>query len=396
VYLKHLSLTNFRNFVRLEVDFPLQPVVLAGDNAQGKTNLLEAIYYLASTRSSHAESERELMNWDAQRDDQAFTRLGAVVERDAADVRLEIVLANLSAAVPTLRRTLKVNGGRCKVEDFIGMLRVVLFEPHDLDLVDGPPTLRRRFIDRMLCQIDPCYSRALTGYTQVLTRRNHLLRLLRDSHNAADQIAFWDEKLVEHGTYLMLRRQKAIDELNALSTDLHPSLSGTPDPLKLVYRPSMIPRQDAAFQMLLPLELPPPRLTEEKQLASEFAAQLEAIRDQEIARGVSLLGPHRDDVRFRLGDVDMNLYASRGQQRTIALTLKLAEMQLIHIESGEEPLLLLDDVLSELDAARRHYLIEMIRPQSQVILTTTELASVGLTLLDNARCWRIESGRLVP
>jgi DNA replication and repair protein RecF len=267
--------------------------------------------------------------------------------------------------------------------DLLGQLNVVLFVPEDIDLVFGPPSLRRRYLDAMLCQIDPPYCRALSRYNQVVTQRNALLRTLRDRGGDPTQLVFWDERLVEHGTYLVTRRQEALLALDELAHTVHAELTERVEGLRLRYVPS--------------LEIKGPESP--GGLGTAFQRQLQALRQREIAAGVTLLGPHRDEVRFLINDADAGIYGSRGQQRTAALALKLAEVELMRREAGEHPILLLDDVLSELDAHRRRFLLHRLASPNgsqQAIITTTDLHSLPNTFLSSCQLWRVEMGRLLP
>lgn len=410
--IEHLSLTNFRNYARLELGFPSRTILLQGDNAQGKTNLLEAIYYLATTRSPHAGAEHELVNWLADSQDLPHARLVAEVRKGDSSLRVEIVLVRTQSSRangPALsgakgsryRKHIKVNGVNKRALDLIGQVNVVLFLPEDIVLVSGSPSGRRRYLDATLCQIDPHYCRILQKYNRVLTQRNHLLRTLRERAGDLDQLLFWDRSLVENGTYLVARRQEAIGELDRLAQVIHLELTGQKERLRLRYEPSFDPSRPPPSDYQLPLELevasePGVQQLEAdmSQVAEAFRAQLHEIRRQEILRGMTLVGPHRDDLRFLVGGVDQTIYGSRGQQRTAALALKLAEVRLIGQEVGEQPILLLDDVMSELDDARRGYLMRMMDGAQQAILTTTDLKAYSTEFLAEATLLRVREGRI--
>ncbi len=402
--IEHLSLTNFRNYARLELDFPGHTILLQGDNAQGKTNLLEAIYYLATTRSPYAGAEHELVNWLAENQDLPHARLVAQVRKGDSSLRIEITLVRtqaLGANGPRYRKHIKVNGVNKRALDLIGQVNVVLFLPEDIDLVAGSPSGRRRYLDATLCQIDPRYCRILQKYNRVLTQRNHLLRTLRQREGDLDQLLFWDRSLVENGAYLVARRQEVVGELDKLAQAIHLELTGQKERLRLRYEPSFDPSHPLPSDYQLPLELD--LLSEPgthqlganlSQVTEAFRAQLREIRGREILQGMSLIGPHRDDLRFSVGGIDLTIYGSRGQQRTAALTLKLAEVKLIGQEVGEQPILLLDDVMSELDDARRGYLMRMIDGAQQAILTTTDLKAYSTEFLAEVTLLRVKEGRI--
>jgi DNA replication and repair protein RecF len=380
--LTHLSLHNVRNFVRLDFDLPPGVTVLLGDNAQGKTNFLEAIYYLATSRSPYASADRELVNWlTAEQEPLPYARLVGRVARGTGELTIEITLTQQENNGSSYRKQIRLNGAGRRAMDLLGQFNVVLFLPEDIALVSGSPAGRRRYLDAMLCQIDPPYCRALSRYNQVVTQRNALLRDLRERGGDAGQLVFWDERLVEHGTCLVTRRQEALLALDELAHAVHAELTEGTEGLHLHYVPSVeIQGPDAAGEV-----------------GATFRWQLQALRQREIAAGVTLLGPHRDEVRFLIDDIDAGIYGSRGQQRTAALALKLAEVDLMRREAGEYPVLLLDDVLSELDAHRRRFLLHRLAsgdgPQ-QAIITTTDLHSLSDTFLTSCQLWRVQMGRL--
>jgi DNA replication and repair protein RecF len=380
--LTHLSLHNFRNYVRLDLDLPGGITVLLGDNAQGKTNLLESIYYLATTRSPHASADRELINWlAAEQEPLPYARLVGRMARGASEVSIEITLTQQASNGSRYSKQIRINGVARRALDLLGQLNVVLFLPEDIALVSGAPSLRRRYLDAMLCQIDPPYCRALSRYNQVVTQRNALLRDLRERGGSPAQLAFWDERLVEHGAQVVARRQTVLVALDELAHAVHASLTNAAERLHLNY----VPGVEACGQQ------------EADQISVEYQTQLEGLRRREIAAGMTLVGPHRDEVRFLINDVDTGVYGSRGQQRTAALALKLAEVDLMHHETGEYPVLLLDDVLSELDAHRRGFLLHYLddKPQ-QAIITTTDLQTLPAAFVERCQMWRVQMGRLTP
>jgi DNA replication and repair protein RecF len=466
--IQHLSLTNFRNYSRLELDLPAGVVLLQGDNAQGKTNLLEAIYLLSRMRSPRTSTERELVNWLALEEDLPFARLVAQIEKGAETEplatretsplttletsQLELSLVQnhtqgLEANGAALRKTIRVNGVNKRALDAVGLLNAVLFMPQDIDLVAGSPSGRRRYLDDTICQIDGRYCRELQSYNRVLTERNHLLKSLRgrspptpptlpraqgvvtgtrgavasnsgleavvsnsgletvaatrDGVPAYDpaELAFWDQHLVEHGAYLTTRRQQVIQQLDEAVQRIHLRLTGEQERLRLEYDASVRreTRPGAAYQMAMAMEaetLPASQTEVLPDVAASFAAQLRELRSKEVELGMSLLGPHRDELRFWVNGVDMNIYGSRGQQRTTALSLKLAEMEWLTQEKQDKPVLLLDDVISELDAPHRGQLLAAIDQAQQVIITTTDLAHYSQEFLSAVTLWRVSAGRI--
>lgn len=378
--LTHLTLHNVRNYVRLDLDLLPGLTVLWGDNAQGKTNLLEAIYYLATSRSLHAGADRELVNWLAvEQEPLPYARLVGRVARGESEVTIELTLIRQENNEGRYRKQIRLNGVPRRAMDLLGQLTVVLFMPEDIDLVFGPPSLRRRYLDATLCQIDPAYCQALARYNQVVTQRNALLRDLQERGGDPDQLFFWDERLSEDGAVVIARRQEALLALDDLARTIHAQLTDRAERLRLCYLPGVsMEGQEKAGE-----------------IASRFRAQLVAWRGREMAAGMTLLGPHRDEVRFLINEADAGVYGSRGQQRTAALSLKLAEVELMRRETGEFPVLLLDDVLSELDARRRRFLLVWLdNGPEQAILTTTDLHSLPEAFLQRCRLWRVQMGRL--
>ncbi len=382
--LTHLTLHNFRNYVRLELDLPPGAILLLGDNAQGKTNLLEAVYYLATSRSPHAGAERELVNWLAvEQEPLPYARLVGRVMRGRQELTVEITLLRQANNGHRYRKQIRINGINRRAMDLLGQLTAVLFLPEDIALVSGAPGRRRRYLDAMLCQIDPAYCRALARYNKVVTQRNALLRDLRERGGDPDQLLFWDAQLTEHGALLTARRRMALLALDELAGNIHGDLTDGEEHLRLRYESSITLGDGATIE----------------DIGRAFRQQLLDLRQREIPAGVTLVGPHRDDVRFLIHGVDAGVYGSRGQQRTAALALKLAEVHLMRRETGHRPVLLLDDVLSELDGRRRRFLLRWLVSADgpeQTLVTATELQWLPESFLAHCRTWRIEGGRLHP
>jgi len=398
MYLTRLSLINFRNYARLSLDMPRRVMVLQGANAQGKTNVLEAIYYLTAARSPYATSDTQLVNWLAEQDDLPHARIEAELIRGNALTRIEIVLTRDEQNHDRYRKHIRINGVDKRVMDLMGVANVVLFVPQDISLVDGPPSERRRYLDATLCQIEPPYCRALAQYGRVLEQRNGLLRQLRDRGGSPEQLQFWDDRLTEHGAQIIARRQKAVLDLETLAQPIHRDLSGGRERLRLRYSPSFDPRhpQDDDQQLRLGLDLPPPvSMPQDPEAIREaFRARLRSTASEEIARGITTSGPHRDDLLFLDGQIDLRTYGSRGQQRTAVLATKLAEVELMARVTGEQPILLLDEVMSELDADRRQYLCRRIGRVEQSLVTTTDLDALAPGVREGAALYRVTEGRL--
>lgn len=399
MYLTQIDLANFRNYVRLTLDLPRHITVLQGANAQGKTNFLESIYYLAAARSPYATNDSQLVNWLAQRDDLPHARIVAEVKRGDQRTRIEITLAQNGRST-AFRKHVRINGATKRVMDLLGQVNVVQFVPQDIALIDGSPSVRRRYLNVILCQVDGHYYQALRQYTRVLEQRNALLRQLRERGGDRGQLDFWDQGLAEHGALLIAQRQQTILDLEQEAQPIHIDLSGGKERLRLRYVPSFDPHHPPRdeLQMSLSLDLPAPISipVEPSRIRQVYLDTLHRLRPAEIARGSTLAGPHRDDLRFYDGQIDLHLYGSRGQQRTAVLALKLAEVGWMVQTTGHRPILLLDDVMSELDLERRRYVCEQLGHVEQAIVTTTDLETLTPELVRNAVLYHVSQGRLQP
>jgi DNA replication and repair protein RecF len=399
--IRHLSLTNFRLYARLEASLPAGPLVLVGANAQGKTSLLEAIYYLATGQSHHAASDRQLINFLTVRTEALpFARIVAEAagQADPTPKRLEIrlILDSTQGGEGRLRKEVLVNGVKRRVSDLAGQVNVVLFLPQDLTVVEGSPSDRRRMLDAALGQVDPAYAYALAEYGKVLSQRNALLKQLQERGGPDGQLEFWDEKLCEHGARIFTARAGALAELETLASAVHRDLTRGTDGLRLAYHPAYDPAAAPEGQLGLALDVPVHRAgLPLAEVQSGLREKLQALRGEELARGVTLCGPHRDEIRFLANGMDLGTYGSRGQARTAVLALKLAEVEWMRAKTGEWPILLLDEVLAELDASRRRELLGRLGGAEQCIMTTTDLNLFPPEFLQTAAVWHVDSGRLL-
>lgn len=347
--LNSLSLKNYRNYTDLTLEFPNQLNIFLGENAQGKTNLLESIYVLALTRSHRTSSEQELIGWDAD-----FAQLKGQLTRKTSRVTLELLLTKKG-------RKSKVNHIEQKrLSSYIGQLNVILFAPEDLSLVKGSPQMRRRFINMELGQINPVYLYDLGQYQKVLKQRNLYLKQLAEKKQTDElYLDILTEQLVEFGSKVLVNRLKFIKRLEYWSNTLHQRITDHKEALAIHYAASFkLPAEDL----------------ESVQVA--FSQELQKNRKRELFKGTTFLGPHRDDLLFFVNEKNVQTYGSQGQQRTTALSIKLAEIDLMKEETGEYPILLLDDVMSELDDNRQIHLLEAIEDKVQTFLTTTTLDHV--------------------
>jgi len=392
MYLSHLSLSEFRNYRQLDLALGPGLFVFYGDNAQGKTNLLEAVSMLATANSFHAASDREVVNWYAP---EHIARLEGKVNRKEGMAEVEITIFDPTPPPPpqsehghpattiemptnTPRKRYKLNGVSRRTIELIGQMKIVLFAPTDLHLVDGSPEERRRFLDRALCQVQPRYCQALVRYRKVVAQRSALLKRIRDNQEDPRMLDYLDEQLITLSNQIIYERQRITASLTQQARHFQELISGGSEQLQIVYRPSF--KIDPNWSMV---EAP-----------QHYQEQLQAARRKELLQGVCLLGPHRDDLEFQVNGVNMLTYGSRGQQRTVALSTKLAELGYMRTTTGDEPILLLDDVFSELDLHRRSYLLNEIRQHEQVLLTANDLSAFPTEITSQAHIFRVINGNL--
>jgi DNA replication and repair protein RecF len=416
---RHISLTNFRLYARLESQLPAGPLILVGANAQGKTSLLEALYYLATAQSHHAATDKQLINFLALNEAQPFARIVAEVEtqRELQRIELRLVIDPTATTEGRLRKEILLNGVKKRVGDLAGRVNVVLFLPQDMAIVEGAPSDRRRYLDLALSQVDATYSFAHGEYAKVLSQRNALLKQLQERGGSeaaareprsgsphalegrggpAEQLEFWDERLGEHAGVVMAARIAALAELEALAAPIHRDLTAGSDSLRLAYHPAFDPAGAPEGQLGLPLQVPVHHIgLTADDIAERLKQKLKATRTEEIARGMTLSGPHRDEIRFVANGMDVGTYGSRGQARTAVLALKLAEMEWMRRRSGEWPILLLDEVLAELDGNRRRDLLNRLNGADQCVLTTTDLDHFPAEFAGRAAVWQIQNGRVL-
>ena len=391
---RHLSLTNFRLYARLELDLPPGLTIILGDNAQGKTSLLESLYFLATSHSPHTSADRQIIRWGAEEDGPyPYAALKAQMQRADGAHTLEIVIQK--GELNRFKKDIKIDRMSKRGIDLVGQLNVVLFLPGDVDLVSGAPALRRDFLDAALSQVDADYVRALDQYQKALAQRNALLKQAFDRKIDPDELAIWDDQLVPAGVRIALLRRKAIADLSRLATPIHRELSNGLEYLQIAYQPNFDPAAPAAlnthFQMGLEMAAPPNGING-KELEQAFRNALAERQREEFARGVTLIGPHRDEMRFLANGMDLGDFGSRGQQRTSVLALKLAQVAWMRDLTHEEPVLLLDEVLAELDPHRRRCLLARIGSSHQTIVTTTDLNRFDGEFVQAAKVMTVRGG----
>lgn len=374
--LHNISLTNFRNYSKYSIDFG-KTTIFVGANGIGKTNIIEAIYLISTGRSWRTNRDNETVRWsdvipsqseespanagsrirersfaDAQDDIQNVARIiGQIVNEDSYEI--EMIIQKTPTAEHPQTKLVKINSVKKKLTEILGLLPTVLFSPEEIHLIDGAPALRRRFLDILLCQIDRKYTLALLDLAKIIRGRNRLLYYLKIGRSKVDELAFWDEKLVALGSFIVKKRQGATTKINKELTKKYQEIAGRGESLQLKYKPTVEP--------------------------DNFAEMLAANREREIEQTATLFGPHRDDLVFLLQSKDITTFGSRGEYRSAVLAVKASELEFLAIEKGERPLLLLDDIFSELDKNRRMHLAKIVEGQ-QTIITTTDLDHIEKNL----------------
>ena len=383
-YLSRLRLTNFRNLVHLDIGLTPGVTVYYGPNAQGKTTLLEAVYLLCIARSFRAENEREVVNFEAAKAGQQAL-VDGTIEKDGQ--RLRVIVGyqptqrmgqDSNGLNYNVRKEIRVNRLRRTAGELIGEVNAVLFSAADIELVQGPPSGRRRFLDILLSQADSAYLKGLQRYQRVVQQRNQLLRLLKEGRAQSDELAYWDDELVREGAQITWRRYLAMRQLTDACVRHHEDLSGPEETLEVEYRPSVLLAGDVG------------------EVEDNFREALAAAVHRERARPVTAVGPHRDDFSMTIDGVDMGVFASRGQARTMALALRLAEAEYLASVRGEGPMVLFDDALSEMDSSRRHRLLEKATLYEQVLITTTDLEQVSDFFGAEANYLYVSNGEVWP
>ncbi|QTH42927.1 DNA replication/repair protein RecF [Cohnella sp. LGH] len=369
--LKAMELQGYRNYDSVKLTTEGGVNIFIGPNAQGKTNLLEAIHVLSLTKSHRTSKDKELISWNS-----SSAVIRAQMSRRVGDVSLELQLSAQG-------KKAKVNGlEQRKLSTFVGTLNVVLFAPEDLDIVKGAPGVRRRFMDMEIGQVHPGYLYDMQQYQKILQQRNNYLKSTDIRRASPELLEVWNEQLALTGVKMMQKRKNFILQLQKWAEKIHAGITGGTEHLTVDYKPSFGTADSLDSQ-------------DQSSLFGQFMIKLTQSKEQEFRRGTTLTGPHRDDLTFAINGKDVQSFGSQGQQRTAALSLKLAELELMHEEIGEYPLLLLDDVLSELDQTRQTQLIETFQSRVQTFITTTGLESVNMSRLKDASIFHVKDGQLL-
>ena len=356
--IESLDLKNYRNYNVLNIVFDRNINILYGDNAQGKTNILEAIYMGATTKSHRNARDKEVIKFG---NDEAHIKIN--IDKCGIKYRIDMHIKRDKS------KGIAINGIPIKKSsEIFGIMNVVFFSPEDLNIIKDGPSLRRRFIDMELCQLSKSYLYNLVNYNKVLIQRNRLLKELGYSNSNFDTLDTWNFQLVKYGKELIKERRTFIESLNDIILDIHKRLTMGKETLNISYEPDV--------------------------LEEDFENEIKAIQEKDIKYKTTNVGPHRDDINFMLDDIDVRKFGSQGQQRTVALSLKLAEIELVKKIIGEEPVLLLDDVLSELDGNRQNLLLNNIK-NTQTLITCTGIDEFVNNRFDIDRIFKIENGTIV-
>ncbi|MEW6239323.1 MAG: DNA replication/repair protein RecF [Chloroflexota bacterium] len=394
MYLKRLSLTNFRNFTRLDIDIPRRSVLLVGDNAQGKTSVLEAIYFLAALTSFQTNADRQMVNFLEARKSPAVARIVGEYVRGTRSHKLEVRLILDAVGVGNgqrLRKEILLDGVKKQASDAIGKFSAVVFVPQMSQIIEGGPDERRRYLNLALAQAVPAYAGVLSDYGKALEQRNALLKALDERGGNSDQLEVWDETLARLGAQIIQWRIAAVQELEKQAARVHLELTHGAEVLRLAYEPSFDPAPKIALKLDAPTDRSNIPL---KDIERGFLDRLRGLRSEEILRGVTTIGPHRDELRFLANQIDLGDYGSRGQIRTALLSLKLAEVSWIKERTTQWPVILLDEVMAELDLQRRADLLKYLGQAEQSLLTATDLHMFTPEFVEEAKAWRVKAGAI--
>ncbi len=354
--IKSLELADFRNYSSLHIDFSKGTNILYGDNAQGKTNILEAIFISATTKSHKGSKDKDIIHFNKEE-----AHIRTYLQKEEDEIRVDMHLRkNKSKGIAIDGQKIK------KASELLGLLNVVFFSPEDLSIIKNGPAERRRFVDMELCQLDSFYIYNLNHYNKIVNQRNKLLKDMYFNPSLRDTLNIWDSQLISFGSKIIERRKLFVEQLNEIIYDIHKKLSGDKEELVIKYEPDV--------------------------LIENYEKLLSSCQDRDIKLKQTTVGPHRDDFSFLVGDIDIRKFGSQGQQRTAALSLKLSEIELVKKLTKENPVLLLDDVLSELDSNRQNYLLSTIG-DIQTIITCTGLDEFVNNRFEINKVFKIEDGK---
>ncbi|MBI9051106.1 MAG: DNA replication and repair protein RecF [Anaerolineaceae bacterium] len=386
MYLKHLSLENFRLITRLDMNMPRRLLLFVGGNAQGKTTILEAIYYLATFTNALSAADRQCINLLTAEQNPAVTRIQAQFEKDGKDhdIEVRLIMETVNGNTPRFRKEILMDGVKTKAHKAVGFFNAVIYLPQMARLLEGGPDERRRYLNFALTQSDAHYATHLSRYSKTLKQRNALLKRLQESGGNHTQLVYWDQLLVKHGSYLLQARFQAVKEIEKIAIQVHQKLTHGAETIQLKYQPALSDLNDEKVASLFAQEA--------DSFQHDYQLLLEQKRVREIQRGMCLYGPHRDELLLFANGLDLSKYGSRGQIRTAILTLKLSEMLWLKQKTGSWPVLLLDEIYAELDAQRRDDLANYLLETDQTIITTTDTAQFSEEFLSATKICEVSQG----
>ena len=368
MYIEQLALRNYRNYDSTSVEFENKVNVILGENAQGKTNIMESIYVLAMAKSHRTSTDKDLIRWD-----QEYAKIDGRIQKQYSSLPLQLIISK------------KGKKAKCnhieqqKLSQYIGNMNVVMFAPEDLNLVKGSPQVRRRFIDMEIGQVSPIYLHDMSQYQKILQQRNHFLKMMQiKKQTDQTMLEILTEQFIDMAVKIVTKRYEFLKLLQKWAEPIHKGISRGLEQLEIAYKPSVDVLEDQELS----------------KMKVSFEEKFSKLRMREMERGTTFFGPHRDDLQFFVNGRDVQTFGSQGQQRTTALSVKLAEIELIHSEIREYPILLLDDVLSELDDYRQSHLLNTIQGRVQTFVTTTSVDGIHHQTLKEASMFEVVSGQI--
>ncbi|HAQ08780.1 MAG TPA: DNA replication/repair protein RecF [Bacillus bacterium] len=368
MYIDELLLRNYRNYQGLEVAFENKVNVILGENAQGKTNVMESIYVLAMAKSHRTSNDKDLIRWDEE-----YAKIEGRIKKNNGSLPMQLVISKKG------KRAKCNHLEQRKLSQYVGNMNVVMFAPEDLHLVKGSPQVRRRFIDMEIGQVSAIYLHDISQYNKILQQRNHYLKQMQMKKSTdLTMLEILTEQFIQAAAKIVVKRFQFLNLLEQWAMPIHQGISRGLERLKIVYKPSADVSEDDDLSKMIEV----------------YEEKFVKIKQREIDRGITMFGPHRDDLQFFVNGRDVQTFGSQGQQRTTALSLKLAEIELINSEIGEYPILLLDDVLSELDDYRQSHLLNTIQGKVQTFVTTTSVDGIDHQTLKEAAAYKVESGEM--
>ena len=368
MFIKQLHLKNFRNYEQLEVQFENKVNVILGENAQGKTNVMESIYVLALAKSHRTTNDKDLIRWDTE-----YAKIEGRIQKNHGSLPMELIVSKKG------KKAIYNHIEQKKLSQYVGNMNVVMFAPEDLNLVKGSPQIRRSFIDMEIGQISPVYLHEVGQLNKILKQRNHYLKQMQIKKQTDEtMLDILTEQFIQSATKIVRKRFEFLHLLQNRATPIHEGISRELEKLKIRYKPSVEVSEEQDLSKMINI----------------YENKYNQVKQREIDRGVTLFGPQRDDLLFFVNDRDVQTFGSQGQQRTTALSIKLAEIELIHDEIGEYPILLLDDVLSELDHFRQSHLLNTIQGKVQTFVTTTSVEGIDHQTLKEASTFFVQDGNL--